>query len=70
MKNFNELDKKQLTMTIFESVMSLFYLAFGIVLIATDFFSAFGDILRISLGVIFILYGIFRIYRSCKKLFF
>jgi len=69
MINFKELDKKQLTITIFESVMSLFYLAFGIVLIATDFFRTFGDVVRIGLGAIFILYGIYRIYRACKKLF-
>ena len=68
MMNFKELDKRELTMTIFESAMSLFYLAFGLVLIVTDFFKTFGDVLRIGLGIIFILYGVYRIYRAVKKI--
>jgi len=68
MKSFENLDKKQLALLVFESVMSLFYPAFGIAMIAVNFFQL-NPYINIALGVLFCLYGIFRIYRSYKKLF-
>jgi len=67
MIDFKNLDKKQLTLLIFESAMSLFYLIFGVWLFVTKFFE--NPYLNIGLSVLFVVYGIYRVYRSCKKLF-
>jgi hypothetical protein len=67
MINLNNLNKKQLSLLIFESIMALFYPTFGILLLTTDIFY-FPKIITIILGIIFIMYGIFRIYRTIKKL--
>ena len=68
MKSFENLDKKQLALLIFESLMSLFYPAFGIAMIAVNFFQL-NTYVNIGLGVLFCLYGVYRIYRSYKRLF-
>lgn len=68
MKSFKDLDKKQLVLLIFESAMSLFYPIIGIWLIVFNFFGI-NTYVNITLGVLFCLYGIFRIYRSYKRLF-
>ena len=68
MKNFKDLNKKEITVLIFESVMALFYPIFGIFLLTTNLFQL-NLYIKIVFGIIFILYGIYRIYRAYKKLF-
>ena len=68
MKNFKELNKKQLALLLFESVMALFYPVFGIFLLTTDLFSL-PVIVKIIFGMLFVLYGGYRIWRAYKKLF-
>ena len=68
MINFNELEKKQFVVLVFESAMALLYPILGIFLLKVDIPQiSYG--FRIAFGIILILYGIFRIWRAYKKLF-
>ncbi len=54
---------------IFECVMSVFYLAFSVIFLFTDLFSdTVSGIIRLLVGILLGVYGIFRIYRALKKL--
>jgi hypothetical protein len=68
MKSFKDLDKKQMALLIFESVMSLFYPLLGIWMIVVNFFQL-NEYVNIVLSILFIVYGIYRIYRTYKRLF-
>ena len=58
---------------IFKSVMSVFYLAIGVMVLFTDIFTkVFINFnierwWRIPVGVLFCLYGLFRVYRAYKE---
>jgi membrane protein required for beta-lactamase induction len=54
---------------IFECVMSLFYLAFSVIFLFTDLFedTVYGMV-RLLVGILLGIYGIFRIYRALRKL--
>ena len=58
---------------IFKSVMSVIYLALGIMMLFTDVFTKFFINFNIDrwwrtpIGVLFVLYGLFRIYRAYKE---
>lgn len=55
---------------IFECVMSLFYVAFAVVFLFTDLFiDTVNGPIRLSVGILLGIYGIFRVYRALKKLF-
>jgi hypothetical protein len=69
-------DGKALALFVFESAMAVLYLVFGVIFLFTSLFDValmkisgpdFHSI-KIGLGVILGLYGIFRIYRAIKKL--
>jgi hypothetical protein len=57
---------------VFESVMSLVYLAVAYILLSGQFNDrfneTFNDNIRLPLGVLFLIYGIFRIYRAIRKI--
>jgi len=68
-KNKDRFNGQKLGLFIFESVMALFYVAFSIVLLFTDLLSRnIPKELRIGLGIILGIYGIFRVYRAYKKI--
>jgi len=54
---------------IFECVMAVLYLVIAYTLLMTDYFkeAALPKGIRIGLGVLFMLYGIFRIFRAIRK---
>ena len=60
---------KKIGWLIFECVMAVLYLLFGVVFLFTSVFDkviqgGFG----IALGIVLVLYGIFRIFRAVKKI--
>lgn len=63
-------DGKLSAKTIYGAFMVLFYLGISIALIFTSVFNDFfqNDILRIIIGVLFLVYGLFRSYRVWKGL--
>ncbi|MCC8146284.1 MAG: hypothetical protein LIO93_07570 [Bacteroidales bacterium] len=67
--NFRQPDGQKLGWFIFECVMAVLYLLFGFLFL---FSSLFDNIiqggLRIALGIVLGLYGIFRIFRAIKKI--
>jgi cytochrome b subunit of formate dehydrogenase len=57
---------------VFEAVMSVFYLVFGGILLFTRLFDGalYGNrILKLTVGILFAIYGIFRIHRSWRRIF-
>jgi len=62
---------KEATLAIFESVMAVFYVVLGFALFFWDKAAVIlpNQPIRIIIGVLFVLYGCFRIYRSIKKFF-
>jgi hypothetical protein len=73
---FKKPDGQSLALFIFESAMAILYLVFGAIFLLTSLFDAAlmkisgPDIhsIKIVLGSILGLYGIFRIYRAIKKM--
>lgn len=64
-------DGKALALVIFESVMAVFYLVAGVSLLVwekAEVLIQFKTI-RIVVGVVILLYGIFRVYRAIRKIF-
>jgi hypothetical protein len=63
---------QQLALLIFEAVMAVFYLAFAaLFLFPSQFHVQFApqlESIRVVLGIVLGIYGIFRIYRVIKKL--
>lgn len=60
---------QKLALFVFECVMAVVYVAAGYVLLFTPFFNrSIHTGIRIGLGIIFGLYGLFRIYRAYKKI--
>ena len=60
---------QRLGLFIFECVMAFFYVAISIILLFTPLFNrTIQEGLRIGLGIICGLYGLFRIYRAYKKI--
>jgi hypothetical protein len=65
-------DGQKMVLIVFESAMAVLYFAIGIILLIAPLFhtvfqrAAINDGLRILLGAILGLYGLFRIYRSIK----
>ena len=59
----------RLSLMIFECVMALAYVGISIVLLFTPLLNRnLQGGLRIGLGVILGFYGVFRVFRACKKL--
>jgi len=59
----------KLILFIFECFMALFYVAISIVLLFTPLFiRSIQSGLRISLGVILGIYGVFRVYQAIYKI--
>ena len=60
----------KLALFVFECAMAILYVVLGIILLFTPFFKhpAFHSGLRIGLGIIFELYGVFRVYRAYVKI--
>jgi len=64
-----KIEGQKLGMLIFECVMAVLYLLFGIALLFTSLFeNAISGWVRIALGGLLGVYGIFRIARAVKKL--
>ncbi|MDR2086068.1 MAG: hypothetical protein LBP72_02715 [Dysgonamonadaceae bacterium] len=69
-------DGRSIALFIFEAAMAVLYLVFGVIFLFTSLFDVAlmkisgPDIhsIKIVLGAILGLYGIFRIYRAVKKL--
>ncbi len=54
---------------IFECVMSVFYIAFSVIFLFTDLFiDTVSGTIRLLVGILLGIYGIFRAYRSLRKL--
>jgi len=53
---------------IFETLMAGVYLALSVILLFTSYFHNFVGGLRISLGIILGLYGLYRVYRAYVKI--
>ena len=71
-KKSNKRSGQQLALLVFEAAMAVLYLMFSVVCLFPSLFhfrfaSQFEGI-RIVLGIILGIYGIFRIYRVIKKL--
>jgi hypothetical protein len=49
--------------------MAIFYLAVAIVLLFTSFFDTLQREIRIPIGILLGIYGLFRIIRALRKLF-
>lgn len=62
---------KALALVVFESVMAVFYFLLGLWLVLADTAVLLieNKTIRIILGVLFIVYGAFRIYRAIRKVF-
>ena len=69
---FNErkrFDGQKLGLFIFESIMAVVYVALSIVLLFTSFFNrSVPEGLRIGVGIVIGLYGLFRVYRAYIKI--
>jgi hypothetical protein len=48
--------------------MSIFYLAVAVVFLFTKYFPSVSGSIRITLGVVFALYGCYRVWRAVKKI--
>ena len=67
--NTSKYNGLKFSLFIFECVMAFAYLAVSIVLLFTPLLkSNVGGELRIGLGVMLGLYGLFRVYRAYKKM--
>jgi len=69
----NETDKYggvKLALFVFECAMAIIYLALGIILLFTPLlnYTGFPSSIRIGLGIVFGLYGVFRVYRAYLKI--
>ncbi len=61
---------KNAALQVFEGVMAFFYLAFAYVLLFTERFSdSIVSEIRLPLGILLGVYGLFRIYRAVKRFF-
>ncbi len=62
---------KALALVVFESAMAVFYFLLGLWLVLADTAVVLieNKTIRIILGVLFVLYGAFRIYRAIRKVF-
>ena len=67
-ENSNKLEGQKLGLLIFECVMAVLYLAFGAIFLFTSLFATIKGEMRIALGVLVGVYGIFRIFRAIKKM--
>jgi hypothetical protein len=59
---------QKLGLFIFECVMSIVYLALAVILLFTPLFPSIQGGLRIGIGILFGLYGLFRTFRAYKKI--
>ena len=60
---------QKLGLFIFECVMSLVYVALSVILLFTPFFNrSVPEGLRIGVGIVIGLYGLFRVYRAYVKI--
>ena len=64
-----QVDTTKLGWLIFECVMACLYLAFGAIFLFTPIFDRIiqGG-LSIALGLVLVLYGIFRVFRAIRKI--
>ena len=61
--------EQSLGLFIFECVMSVIYLIFGLLFLFTPVFAnVINGWIRIVLGILLGIYGLFRIFRAVKKL--
>jgi uncharacterized membrane protein len=62
--------KKYGIVFIFECLMAVFYLIFGITLLFTSVldYAFYNKTVKIAVGILFGIYGIFRIFRSWKQI--
>ena len=68
MSDYNPSHKPQLYLYIFECVMSVAYLGIAYILLATNIFTeTMSTGIRVGLGIVFIVYGIFRVIRVVRK---
>ena len=64
-----KLEGRALALFIFEAVMAVFYLLLGLWLIVTDKATVMieNPTVRMVVGILFLIYGIFRVYRSLRR---
>lgn len=67
-RNTSNLEGQKLGLFIFECVMAVLYLTFGIVFLFTSLFGFIQGWIRIALGILLGVYGIFRIFRAVMKI--
>jgi hypothetical protein len=61
--------RKDLILMVFESLMSVFYVFLAYILAFTETFGHLMDYpVRLVLGIILFLYGIYRVYRAVEKI--
>ena len=66
---FLQADTKKIGWLIFECVMAVLYLIFGAVFLFTPVFDkVIQGGFSIALGIVLVLYGIFRIFRAVRRI--
>ena len=61
---------RNLALYVFESVMAFFYLAVAYILLCTERFAdSIVKEIRLPLGILLGVYGLFRIYRAVRRFF-
>lgn len=69
MNNSSQTGTTKLGWLIFECVMAVLYLVFGSIFLFTPIFDkVIQGKLSIALGIVLVLYGIFRIFRAIRKI--
>jgi len=69
LKKTEKFDGQKLGLFIFECFMAIVYVALSIVLLFTSFFNhSVPEGLRIGVGIVIGLYGLFRVYRAYVKI--
>lgn len=68
-EEINENNWQRLSLFIFECVMAVVYVALSVILLFTPFFTrSVPEGLRIGVGIVIGLYGLFRVYRAYVKI--
>jgi FtsH-binding integral membrane protein len=68
-ENSEQSESQKFGLFIFDCFMSVMYLVLSVILLFTAFFKIWlADGIRIGLGVIFGLYGIYRVIRATKRI--
>lgn len=60
---------RNLALYVFESIMAVFYLVVAYIILCTERFDSIGKEIRLPLGILLGVYGLFRVYRAIRRFF-